>query len=1218
MPPLPQINEQTDLRGPQVFEQPKQPQFTYTERVPITPTYQFNYDIGIDWASLGNSVFNAGANIFNSVAKYQLEQEVKKYTEDELPFDMAQKKDIEYSSNPEENQYRLRQRQQQLKSMVVERMQAIGYNVSEIDDILNGRVNVTDIKGRNQVGDDFVLRYLAKLQLDGISTSAALRKQERTQFANSFANAQQLISNPPTTLSVEEAKARYDSVYFGLRDSLTVNGIDARILDRKADPKEIYNYSQEQQDIISSALAVNQQLIEARQKSINSLYDYEVSKVETDSAKTVEKAFENLTSGITQGTLPYSLQGLKDFEKALSGFSTTLDAVARLEEQRKKQLNSSVSAILPDINDRAKQRNKQYTDTTYFWANNTNKLRQLELNIVELDSQIGKLAPTDFEKADQLFQKRTQLNEQKTKTLEELTEVPTGYLTEEQRKVQEQLKAVIEKKRQEGSETRLEEILGQEVSSQLQGASDKVTTFLRFREYVLANRQSFTRSSFKAEAEKLGLTETFGDLVEQYSQDFPEKLGDKLADSLALLRSDVEQNLVKTLINTYQGISETGTELSKQVALQVAGRLASSKATTTSGQTGIANGVTSGLDKVNTQELLFGAIAGRPIEDPSKVSTHSRTEFTNGGRDPSSLGWIQLPVVDEATLKESAQLLSQDSAKKALVETVLANPSALNAGGLDKHIEAVRTLQRKYEQGSNSYLTAEQYILDLTMLKSLLPPPGQLRVGRERTTQTVLQEWKKAREDYNTTVNILQGIGLKADPNKEQVKKLTTVRDLMIAFATKDEFVDLPIGATSAGAAFEAYAEALNADYWFDWGDQKQAGALTAMQMDVLTPIGIAIATAGPNATAEEIVNNAFLVASNYGWTMTGRKGIKTGEYEESETIPTPTRDVTGSTQPGEVFSYSDKQDNTVGPVTSVYSYLGGLKPRQPKPGLFTKDGMPMVSKELFELSDALKVVSDFSYSDGLTDEVLRNDKTNFPVLEALFNGQFDNPVISSWVSAIKSEDIIKSRQAFIDRVKEDGGLTGVHLAEWGLNLYQQDIINLPPIEQAALLVWRPLVSYTGSWELDDPNTVDVSKTPFRDVVDATGTVVGYSASPTDGAFVNLRHPVLDKVNRTTVIPQRDNTIYGPYSNNRLHSVDGSGLFRDVVAHNLKDIHISERPNNVYAERLKSRTGVGIRVPGGEMGGQFQRAPSPDLLKSYLRDKKLTPIEIYEGFYIYR
>jgi hypothetical protein len=1205
MNPLPQITKQTDLRGPQVFEQPKQPQFTYTERVPITPTYQFNYDIGIDWASLGSAVYNAGANIFNSVAKYQLEQEVKKYTEDELPFDMAQKKDIEYSSNPEENQYRLRQRQQQLKSMAIERMQAIGYNVSEIDDILNGRVNVTDIKGRNQVGDDFVLRYLTKLQLDGISTSAALRKQERTQFANSFANAQQLISNPPTTLSVEEAKARYDSVYFGLRDSLTVNGIDSRILDRKADPKEIYNYSQEQQDIISSALAVNQQLIEARQKSINSLYDYEVSKVETDSAKTVEKAFENLTSGITQGTLPYSLQGLKDFEKALSGFSTTLDEVTRLEEQRKKQLNSSVSAILPDINDRAKQRDKQYTDTTYFWANNTNKLRQLELNIVELDSQIGKLAPTDFEKADQLFQKRTQLNEQKTKTLEELTEVPTGYLTEEQRKVQEQLKAVIEKKRQEGSETRLEEILGQEVSSQLQGASDKVTTFLRFREYVLANRQSFTKSSFKAEAEKLGLTETFGDLVKQYSQDFPEKLGDKLADSLALLRSDVEQNLVKTLINTYQGISETGTELSKQVALQVAGRLASSKATTTSGQTGIANGVTSGLDKVNTQELLFGAIAGRPIEDPSKVSTHSRTEFTNGGRDPSSLGWVQLPVVDEATLKESAQLLSQDSAKKALVETVLANPSALNAGGLDKHIEAVRTLQRKYEQGSSSYLTAEQYILDLTILKSLLPPPGQLRVGRERTTQTVLQEWKKAREDYNTTVNILQGIGLQAEPDNEQVKKLTTVRDLMIAFATKSEFEDLPVGSTSAGAAFETYAEALNADYFFD---STQANALSAMQMDVLTPIGIAIATAGPNATAEEIVNNAFLVASNYGWTMAGRRPLKKLQFSDEEIVSTPTRDLTGSTQPGEVFSYLDRQENTVGPVTSVYSYLGGLKARQPKPGLFTKDGMPMVSKELFELSDALKVVSDFSYSDGLTDEVLRNDKTNFPVLEALFNGQFDNPVISSWVSAIKSEDIIKSRQAFINRVKKEGGLTGVHLAEWGLNLYQQDIINLPPTEQAALLVWRPFISYTGSWELDDPNTVDVSKTPFRDLVDTNGTVVGYSASPTDGAFVNLRHPVLNKLNRTIVLPQRDNTIYGPYSNNRLHAVDGSRLFQDVIEHGLeRNILISERPNSIYFQRLQDKTNFGRTAP-----------PNPNLFYEYIKKGIVTPEEVYTGLYINR
>ncbi len=1215
MNPLPQITKQTDLRGPQVFEQPKQPQFTYTERVPITPTYQFNYDIGIDWASLGSAVYNAGANIFNSVAKYQLEQEVKRYTEDELPFDMAQKKDIEYSSNPEENQYRLQQRNQQLKSIVIERMQSMGYNNTDINDILSGRVKVTDISGRNQVGDEFVLRYLTKLQLDGINTEAAIRKQERAQFANAFANAQQLISNPPTTLSLEEAKARYDSMYFGLRDSLTVNGIDARILDREADPKEIYNYSQEQQDIISSALAVNQQLIEARQKSIHSLYDYEVSKVETDSAKAVEKAFENLTSGITQGTLPYSLQGLKDFEKALSGFSTTLDEINRLETQRKTQLNSSISTILPDINDRAKQRDKQYTDTAYFWTIKTNKLRQLEINIVDLDSQIGKLAPTDFEKADQLFQKRTQLNEQKTKTLEELTEVPTGYLTEEQRKIQEQLKAVIEKKRQEGSETRLEEILGQEVSSQLQGASDKITTFLKFREYVLANRQSFTKSSFKAEAEKLGLTETFGDLIEQYSQDFPEKLGDKLADSLALLRSDVEQNLVKTLINTYQGISETGTELSKQVALQVAGRLASSKATTTSGQTGIANGVTSGLDKVKTQEELFGAMAGRPVEDPAKVSTYSRTEFANGGRDPSSLGWLQLPVVDEATLKESAQLLSQDSAKKALVETVLANPSALNAGGLDKHIEAVRSVQRKYEQGSNSYLTAEQYILDLTMLKSLLPPPGQLRVGRERTTQTVLQEWKKAREDYNTTVNILQGIGSQAEPNKEQVKKLTTVRDLMIAFATKSEFEDLPIGSTSAGAAFETYAEALNADYFFD---STQLGALSAMQMDVLTPIGIAIATAGPNATAEEIVNNAFLVASNYGWTMTGRKGIKTDEYEESETIPTPTRDVTGSTQPGEAFSYSDRQDNTVGSITSIYSYLGGLKAGQPKPGLFARDFTPIVSQELFELSDALKVVSDFSYSDGLTDEVLRNDKTNFPVLEALFNGQFDNPVISSWVSAIKSEDIIKSRQAFIDRVKEDGGLTGVHLAEWGLNLYQQDIINLPPTEQAALLVWRPLASYTGSWELDNPNTVDVSKTPYRDVVDTNGTVIGYSASPTDGAFVNMRHPVLDKVNRTTVLPQRDNTIYGPYSNNRLHSVDGSGLLKDVVAHGLNDIHISERPNNIYAERLKDRTGVGRGKLGGAMTGQFQRASSPDLLKVYLKNKQLTPQEVYEGFYIYR
>lgn len=71
MQPFPLIESNPELKGPQVFEQPKQTQFTYTERVPITPTYSFGVDPGLDWAALGDSLFKAGSSIFEAVTEYQ-------------------------------------------------------------------------------------------------------------------------------------------------------------------------------------------------------------------------------------------------------------------------------------------------------------------------------------------------------------------------------------------------------------------------------------------------------------------------------------------------------------------------------------------------------------------------------------------------------------------------------------------------------------------------------------------------------------------------------------------------------------------------------------------------------------------------------------------------------------------------------------------------------------------------------------------------------------------------------------------------------------------------------------------------------------------------------------------------------------------------------------------------------------------------------------------
>ena len=76
---LPLVNTDVpQLQGPQVFEQPKAPQFTYTEQVPITPQYRFDIDPGINWAELGSQAFAVAADIYGKSLNYMANTKANK------------------------------------------------------------------------------------------------------------------------------------------------------------------------------------------------------------------------------------------------------------------------------------------------------------------------------------------------------------------------------------------------------------------------------------------------------------------------------------------------------------------------------------------------------------------------------------------------------------------------------------------------------------------------------------------------------------------------------------------------------------------------------------------------------------------------------------------------------------------------------------------------------------------------------------------------------------------------------------------------------------------------------------------------------------------------------------------------------------------------------------------------------------------------------------
>lgn len=70
--------EVPQLQGPQAFEQPKAPQFTYTEQVPITPQYRFDIDPGINWAELGSEAFAVAADIYGKSLNYMANTKANK------------------------------------------------------------------------------------------------------------------------------------------------------------------------------------------------------------------------------------------------------------------------------------------------------------------------------------------------------------------------------------------------------------------------------------------------------------------------------------------------------------------------------------------------------------------------------------------------------------------------------------------------------------------------------------------------------------------------------------------------------------------------------------------------------------------------------------------------------------------------------------------------------------------------------------------------------------------------------------------------------------------------------------------------------------------------------------------------------------------------------------------------------------------------------------
>lgn len=70
--------EVPQLQGPQAFEQPRAPQFTFTEQVPITPQYRFDIDPGINWAELGSEAFAVAADIYGKSLNYMANTKANK------------------------------------------------------------------------------------------------------------------------------------------------------------------------------------------------------------------------------------------------------------------------------------------------------------------------------------------------------------------------------------------------------------------------------------------------------------------------------------------------------------------------------------------------------------------------------------------------------------------------------------------------------------------------------------------------------------------------------------------------------------------------------------------------------------------------------------------------------------------------------------------------------------------------------------------------------------------------------------------------------------------------------------------------------------------------------------------------------------------------------------------------------------------------------------
>lgn len=1227
MQPFPLIESNPELKGPQVFEQPKQTQFTYTERVPITPTYSFGVDPGLDWAALGDSLFKAGSSIFEAVTEYQQKKEQAKYAEQLQQFAISQKEEVEFTNNPEENRTRIAARLRTLREIARGNILEMDYTPEEVDQLLSG-TRLSDIKSRNLRGDDFVLKYLSSLELEGIVTKNLLRQQERIQFGNAQVNGEQLLREARPDQSLHETVILYNKTIRNIADALTANGINNNVMSDSS--INISQYSTEQQQQIIAARSLYTQLNEKKRGSFQSILQQEFNEIEKDSSRAAQEAYKGLADSLFPNLTIASkwfvpLDILRPARKAIDAFTDQIRQIETLEAQRKKQKELEAKYALPSFS-YEKTRAADFASANEQWQLQVNKLRLTEDELIALNDEIAALPDSDFEKASSLNQKRIQLDTARTEMLEGLTTIPTGYLSKDQREIQENLVKAIEEKRQKTAEVNLEAILGRSVQEQVTDVSNKVNIFSAFKDQVLANKDSMTRANFMAMAKEAGLTELFGPLLEDYAKDFPETLGNFVANQIPRIALPAfDENIKKHLINRFNLIgSSSEYELEKTAANQIAGLLAGSKTTTASTSRGVATAAFNSNRATQNKVAAAVIMSGAPVtsETNDNALDSSREAFTNGEQTLVALAWLQAPLLTPDSLKKNQALLSQDSGRRLVVQMVLDNPSFLNANKLDVHIDAAKKVLAGLKPNSDNARAATDYIHDLILLKHLLPPPGSVEVGRLKTPETVLEQWNKAKTNYAYTVSKLKNMATLAKIPQDEVDKFTNVRDMMLAWAANETLDNMPVGSTTVEAVMEEYAAALGLDMWWD---ANQNDALSVMSLDVLTPIGIAMATAAPDATVDDIVNNSFLIAGHYGWTTAARR--------QGENITTVlTRDLLHSTDPGPVFSRGDKRDNAVGPVTSLISSLYPFQGNKPKPGYFTPDNLGVLRKtssgSSFLFEDALKLVSDFSFTDGMTVERIKSDKVNTPVLEALFANQYDSPIVTAWVNRFNNPDITESRKVFIERIKLDGGLNGVTLAEWGLNIYQEDILNLPPAQQNALQVWRPLVSYTGTWDLDDPNSESVSKPAYKPVVDhEKGTVIGYLASPTDGALVNLRHPLLDKVGRTSILTPRNNAIYGPFSNNQLHGVDGSYVIRDYLILGLLDL--SKIPLGAHPATLRSTAvddapwyetalrGIGSLPDGRANLRSRQDEFREEIIEDYKKGRR-SLAEVYDLLFIYK